>query len=917
MPGSQVNIFPYALIRLAGESFDELAHGKESQLAFDDLQTKQNDLRDEIRRVRMEVNHLILNLIKSESDAGQKLKLINFRRKLYKDENCKLLLSPQVKQTLSGEIIAAMDLLFILKTNENLVLSEINSWYENEIILRRETKDKLIKLEVIQKGLVLSSSTLFHQIQSMGLKSEVRINKKYLQTEIGMLKYITRAITKTSPFSTFTNIASSRFLNNQTTNNLDIRYSGNEMVKSHVRINVWLLNHIIGLFQRNTSMLRYFNIRLNSTLIKKDDKLCFFSTVNNFETFQQIQSSQVNELIIGLLKQNKSISLRKLLNILEQNIESDVKNIEKYVLQLLQYGMIESDFGISSMDVGWAKKFATFLKESGCCVEKHVADLASVLIKLELDCSRFSQSSSLDRISIAAECHDAIQEVWASLVKEYRENLALEETIVVDPRQISAYLPFYITKENIFYEDTTVDLKLSIKKSELQRMVSLIDSLIDKGRSQHKPLTEEKKKMLEFFNGNYSQASQIDFLDFYEAYLHFKVKENIDVKALIPTQRLHKSKSILFDPMNVSGRDSASKQPKSNLNLIEEIIYLKEKTFSSENNISNKSSNETNYSYSCLVQLFQQSNKNGEELYLYLDTITEGYGKLHSRFLYALDDSIKNELIRANNELAKSSVIYAEIADASAFNANFHPLLTRFEINIPGAQANSTSCNQIPIGELCVRANPNNDDLVLLHKPSGSEVFILNLTTQAIETRSNLFQTLVKFNSRPVFMGSWITSMFNNRYSVEIPLEIDQEVMGTIEFLPRIIYAERIVIQRKTWIFPKDLLSKFDFMADGCIFFVTFNSWRKKNKLPDEIFVKLLDPNGNRPVNMKNKIQKKDDYKPQYVNFKDPLLVMLFQRLMRKDFHLLVIEEMLPNSSQLLKVNGKSFVSEFVFQWED
>ena len=51
------------------------------------------------------------------------------------------------------------------------------------------------------------------------------------------------------------------------------------------------------------------------------------------------------------------------------------------------------------------------------------------------------------------------------------------------------------------------------------------------------------------------------------------------------------------------------------------------------------------------------------------------------------------------------------------------------------------------------------------------------------------------------------------------------------------------------------------------------------------------------------------------MNFHTPILLSLFEKLIKKTPRLLRIQEMLPNSEQLLKINNKKHVSEFVLQW--
>jgi hypothetical protein len=58
-----------------------------------------------------------------------------------------------------------------------------------------------------------------------------------------------------------------------------------------------------------------------------------------------------------------------------------------------------------------------------------------------------------------------------------------------------------------------------------------------------------------------------------------------------------------------------------------------------------------------------------------------------------------------------------------------------------------------------------------------------------------------------------------------------------------------------------------------------------------------------------------DDFKPQYINFNNPMLVGLFLKMISKMTDQITIEEMLPGSNDLCTINKKKYVTEFLIQW--
>ena len=61
----------------------------------------------------------------------------------------------------------------------------------------------------------------------------------------------------------------------------------------------------------------------------------------------------------------------------------------------------------------------------------------------------------------------------------------------------------------------------------------------------------------------------------------------------------------------------------------------------------------------------------------------------------------------------------------------------------------------------------------------------------------------------------------------------------------------------------------------------------------------------------------RDDYKPQYISFRNPFLVKLFEKSLIKVPETLKLEEMLPASNQLVQIVNSRYVTEFVVQWYD
>jgi hypothetical protein len=252
-----------------------------------------------------------------------------------------------------------------------------------------------------------------------------------------------------------------------------------------------------------------------------------------------------------------------------------------------------------------------------------------------------------------------------------------------------------------------------------------------------------------------------------------------------------------------------------------------------------------------------------------------------------------------------------------------------FEIWMPSGHNSLSAENQIPITELQVCINEKNsapldlgaesrttktvrdNKLQIIHKSSQKRVYIFDLGFQGLMGRSQLFQLLEKFTLAEYLSWYPLLNVINKDLQSE-------ENKKTILVRPRVVYENQLILQRKAWFVPKEILPLKKSQESDWAYFERINEWRLENGMPDEVFI-FVTQHGE-TENIKPEVIKKlglgrDDYKPQYVSFKNPFLVSLFGRLITKVPNRLRIEEMLPNSEQLLKIENNRHVTEFVVQW--
>jgi hypothetical protein len=250
---------------------------------------------------------------------------------------------------------------------------------------------------------------------------------------------------------------------------------------------------------------------------------------------------------------------------------------------------------------------------------------------------------------------------------------------------------------------------------------------------------------------------------------------------------------------------------------------------------------------------------------------------------------------------------------------------------MPNGQHGLPPENQVPITELQVKVDVAGSRLQLLHTPTQNRVYVFDLGFQGHMGRSQLFQLLEKFTLTEYLFCYPMLNAVNGIYGPspakpgkeeEKEAEEKKETAPArkIRTIPRIVYDDRIVLQRRTWFVPAELLPVRKPDESDWGWFFRVNEWRRQLGIPGEVFIFVVDrmaSQTSRPQTPGEKTPRPgpDDYKPQYISFQNPFLMELLEKAMTRVPDFLKIVEMLPNSQQLPTLGSHRHVMEFVIQW--
>lgn len=424
----------------------------------------------------------------------------------------------------------------------------------------------------------------------------------------------------------------------------------------------------------------------------------------------------------------------------------------------------------------------------------------------------------------------------------------------------------------IIYEDCKVELSGKINSRKIHDYNQKLNTLLQYLAQIHGK-TPSQINIFKYFKANYKESQSVKLFDLYREYSQYLIQSPIK-----------KTEEQRYRIENWQQRLGDFIQPKIN----RESVELSMEDLQT---ITSFQTPTTQKSYAAFVQFYE----NNQELKGVVNATFPGHGKYFSRFLHLLDNNVTLELLRENSQ--DDTAIHAEISDASYFNANIHPSLMPLEVVSPQSSRSLPEVQQISVKDLEVELV--GEELILKHIPTGKRVFTYDLGFQSFDGRSELFKLLNTFSPAEFVPLHYITNAINQA------LEFKKD---EIQVFPRVIFENQLILQRQTWLIYKAILPKFEGM-DEAIQFLAVQKWRLKLGLPQEIFVTIA------PRELTEDYRKNDDYKPQYIDFRNPILVQIFIRSLKKVQIALKIEEMLPASTDLQLMNNKPYVTECLVQF--
>jgi len=280
---------------------------------------------------------------------------------------------------------------------------------------------------------------------------------------------------------------------------------------------------------------------------------------------------------------------------------------------------------------------------------------------------------------------------------------------------------------------------------------------------------------------------------------------------------------------------------------------------------------------------------------------------MFSRFISSLRDEEATQLTEQLRAYLRSQqppgAIFAELRGGyESNNLNLHPLLTEYELVMPGDVCHRPRTQQILLSELVLRDDEADGCLKLYAPRLGKEVIPLYLGILLSTWLPEIQQVLLRFSPGAFYSLDWWRD-------VEVA-----ECEPGVRFYPRLRY-KNVILQRAQWKLAAQAFPRRQPSQTDAAFYLDILRWQKSHGFPARVFV-TPEREMSREISKENKAaMQRAFFKPLAVDFSSYLSVSPLEFILRNAPGGVVISEMLPEQERLwFEHQGQRYATEFVLE---
>ncbi len=876
-----------------------------------------------IEHDKVVMSRILHEAVARTADRAQRASLLALRRGLYNlrppSADCITVAKaclPSFAQELLEQVVANL-------VTRSTSIQTIRRTYDSELQNARRELRSAIAHEDFRCGVVLSSDVLFTSLDRYERTAPDAMSAREERIERGLLRYLSRMATKATPFGSFCIVVPGRVLSSRASPVQSTRPAihGDITKRTHIRLNKALLPVIWLRLSRTRTVRDATRVAVNATAVLEGSALSFLTPAVEREMFRRLTLTDSLAAVLDVVR-STAPTLGGLIDALADDVrfDSSIDEARSFADRLVNVGLLRLQPELSDQDPDWDVALAELLAGVD---DERAQRIVRLLQELRSDVTAFAAVGSRERPDILRHMRDAC----ASAMTDLGADGAMEG-------------------RQPLYEDASAGCVAAVP--EMTDAVSALEQLMRLLCRVAWPKSDQAS-MRHFFDQYYGDVERVSLLRFYEDYSREHLKEHVAhyQRALagrpLPDDHKYDSGNPFGIPVVDARRkvwfklNSIIREKLSQYPAAEELVLTRSDVEGAVADVPAHEHGPTSLSVFC-HPLPPTSAGAAWQIVAPNAKAFIGFGKYFSRFLHMFPPAIRDHLEDVSASMTDDRI--AEICGDSDFNGNLHPPLLPWEIDYPTLLRPGESARRMSCMDLDVRRSAADPHAVeLRHEPSGDRVWPVDLGFLSMQLRPALYQLLCRFQPpTAVSLGLNVTVSVGedpvhgindggeSRPDSAVP-------HSQIEYSPRVCYEGLVVIARKTWFVPHDLIPAAQPGEHPADFFVRVQRWRAALRIPARVFVRV-EAKRSAPAAQKQEeavedhpatppqapgrkpeAARRDNRKPQFIDFESPLLLKLFERLGRglPSFRL-VIEESLPDREHAFAHSTGDYASECLMQ---
>lgn len=689
---------------------------------------------------------------------------------------------------------------------------------------------RAFEIGVWTEGLALSSMALAREVQQYGARSSHPRRRRNTVAELGGLRYLARACTKTSPFGAFTQVASVC---------LEPEHVGSagqacrdQGPNAFVRVNPHLLGWVERRLRSVSPVVSGLGLRVNASLRVSEGRALWATFDPRYSALRSMVAAPWFGTWCASDRAGVVLSGEQLLGELVPFVER--AEAETMLERMLDSGLLELDLGVPVESQTWEVLLARFLLEQSTTASAR--EVAKRLFALGELRGRFTSSGGHERLALLEQAFDVLGE--------------LDEVLEPGARTHQVAPAPTLKREMVFTEDRVRPGSPEYKPlpPALRRALT---TLADVWPDQPATRAEQWLHLACLAHG-----ATLPFMAAYDQLCRSHARDELEA-LLVPSslEAVRRFESLLgarlserAQEVHITGaelQDLGMARP-----------GMRSTTF----------------------MLMPPNGADGADAPWVVDRVHAGWGGLFTRYLHALDPSVTDALGR-HMRCDDAQTVVAELADGSLSPTNHGPPLCAHELLLPRARGRLPLSSRIRVGDLQLMVDGGRLHLGL---PNDGRRVVPVDTGLALAGRSHLFRCLRVLGAPEPWPLEWLASAV-------FACVARRAGEWSILELPRLVFAESLVLQRRRWLVRPEGLRDLD-ASNTARAFISARAFRARHGLPESVFVR----GGQFEEAQRGLSVRQDDYKPQFISFRNPLSCRQFATLAHNATSVLELAECLP-----------------------